>query len=119
MLKLVGESKEGVVQLDTGLKEVRNYIASKNLELKRFQSKFSKEPIAELTKLTEKINAGAAKLATFKKDTQTRERTAQVMEADKKMTVLEEAAKAAEAAVAPFSAADKKELAVRFEMWTM
>eukprot|EP00929_Paragymnodinium_shiwhaense_P014394 TRINITY_DN1222_c0_g1_i1.p1 TRINITY_DN1222_c0_g1~~TRINITY_DN1222_c0_g1_i1.p1 ORF type:complete len:2051 (-),score=956.61 TRINITY_DN1222_c0_g1_i1:88-6240(-) len=86
--------------------EVRNYIAQKNIEVRSFEASVTKAAQEAMSKCTERANAAAQKMGTFKKDTDARKKSTRVQEAE---TLIEEAealaTKVTEAA-APFSGED-------------
>jgi len=84
----------------------RTVIASKHLEIKKFDIKSAKASIEEFAKLTERANSAAQKLGVFKKDTESRRKKAQLVEAGEMVTAVEaEVAKVGEA-VKPFMEKD-------------
>jgi hypothetical protein len=99
------ESKAAMEAADEACKVVgaainaaRTVIASKNLEIKKFDSKNAKASSEELIKLTERVNSAAQKLGVFKKDTAIRKKRALMQEAGEMVTVTEaEIAKVGEA----------------------
>merc|ERR1712217_948044 len=69
------------------ISDARTFIAAKNLECKRFsQESVSKPATEEFTKLTDRVNAAAAKLSQFRKDTEGRKKAAQMQECMEKVS---------------------------------
>jgi len=81
----------------------RSFVAGKSLELKKFGEAASKPANAEFVQLTERINSAAAKLGEFKKETDTRKKTARVQEAVDKTTKAEEEMKTLGELIEPFA----------------
>lgn len=108
-LEAITESESVMTNFQKAIADARNFIATKNLELKKFAGDNSKTPAESLTKLSERVNTGASKLASFKKDTEIRKRTTQMQEVEAKVVALEEEIKTVAEAAAPFSAEEKKE----------
>jgi len=100
----ITESEELVMSVQQSISEARTFIASKNLEIKQYDSSISKPVAEEFIKLTERINTAAAKLSQFKRETETRKKTAQMQEAGESITVLETEVKKLMEAVEPFMA---------------
>jgi len=106
----LSEAKETIKASEDAAKEVtdavsglRTFIAEKNLEIKTFGEAASKPAIEELATLTEKINAAASKIGQFKKDTETRKKTAVVQEAGEKVTAFEAEMKTMAEVAEPFT----------------
>jgi len=97
-------SDKVIAELDVAIKEARNFIAAKNLEVKNFTNKEKSKPLAEeLNELSGRVNAAATKLGQFKKDTDSRKKTALLQEAGEKIKAAdEEVAKVTEAATPLF-----------------
>jgi len=102
----IAESEAAAAEVQKAISEGRNFIATKNLEVKQYREEVSKPALEEFGKLTERINAGAGKLSQFKKDTEARKKTALIQEAAEKMDKIEEDVKSTEEAVEPFSKGD-------------
>jgi len=100
----IGQSEALVSSVQTLISDVRTFIASKNLEVKRFDAAVSKPVVEEFLKQTERINASAAKLSQFKRDTDNRKKTAQVQEAGENITAVAAEVKKLVEAVEPFMA---------------
>lgn len=72
---------EAATVVSSAIAAARTLTATKNLELKKMDSKNTKAAAEELGKLTERINAAAQKLGVFKKDTEARRKKALMQEA--------------------------------------
>eukprot|EP00931_Biecheleriopsis_adriatica_P033416 TRINITY_DN193_c0_g1_i5.p1 TRINITY_DN193_c0_g1~~TRINITY_DN193_c0_g1_i5.p1 ORF type:complete len:2073 (-),score=714.85 TRINITY_DN193_c0_g1_i5:36-6125(-) len=94
-------SEKAAVDLSNVITEARTYLAAKNLELKAFTDKEKSKPLMEeMTSLTTRVNSASQKLTEFKKDTESRKKTAQLQAAGEKITAAEgEVDKVAEMAV--------------------
>jgi len=86
-------SDEAAAAVHSAVAAARTFIASKNLEIKKFGEATSKPAIEELLQLTERVNAGSAKLGQFKKDTEQRRKAALIQEAGEKVNTALEAVK--------------------------
>jgi len=98
----IKESEAAAAGVQKAIGDARTFIASKNLEIKSYKEVASKPAIEEFAKLTERINAAAAKLSQFRKDTEGRKKTAQMQEAGEKIATAEAEVKKLTAAIAPF-----------------
>jgi len=97
-------SQKAAAELQNAITEARNFIAAKSVELKGFTDKEKTKPlIEELTSLTGRVNAAATKLASFKKDTDSRRKNAQLQEAGEKITKAEAEVEKVTEAAAPLS----------------
>lgn len=99
-------SEEAAAEVSAALTEARNFAASKNLELKQFSKEAAVKLLEEFAKLTERINVAANKLTQFRKDTESRKKTAQVQELGEKVDATEEAVTKFATAVEPFGKED-------------
>mmetsp|Transcript_140529 Transcript_140529/g.365619 ORF Transcript_140529/g.365619 Transcript_140529/m.365619 type:complete len:1956 (-) Transcript_140529:48-5915(-) len=99
----IAESEAAAAAVQAAIAMVRNFIASKNLEIKPFGEEASKPAKEEFAQLTERINAAAAKLGQFKKDTDGRKKTALMQEAAEKMSSAEAAVKELAEVVEPLT----------------
>jgi len=102
----IAESEAAAAAVQTAISEARNFVASKNLEVKQFREAVAKPAAEDFGKQSERINSVAAKLSQFKKDTEARKKTALIQEAAEKMTKIEEDVKSVEEAVEPFAKGD-------------
>jgi len=107
------ESKRAMLAADEASKLVgqaisvaRNLIAVKNLELKKYDPKNSKDSMAELTKLMERVNSEAQKLGVFKRDTEGRRKKAQMQEAGELVVAVEAEVEKVSAAMKPMMEKD-------------
>lgn len=100
----IAESEALVASVQTAISDARTFIAAKNLEIKPFNSTVSKPVAEEFIKQTERINAAAAKLNQFKRDTEGRKKAAQMQEAGEIISVVEGEVKKLTEAVEPFVA---------------
>eukprot|EP00930_Biecheleria_cincta_P082776 TRINITY_DN72430_c0_g1_i1.p1 TRINITY_DN72430_c0_g1~~TRINITY_DN72430_c0_g1_i1.p1 ORF type:complete len:1990 (-),score=675.87 TRINITY_DN72430_c0_g1_i1:92-6022(-) len=97
-------SEDVILELNTAITETRNFLATKNIEMKSFSDKERcKEVAADFAKLSTRINASATKLATFKKDTEGRKKVSQLQEAGEKVTEVEKAVTKLAEIVSPLS----------------
>jgi len=99
----IADSEAAAAAVQTAVNAARNFIAAKNLEIKQFGEAASKPAADEFTQLTERVNSAAAKLGQFKKDTESRKKTALMQEAGEKVTAAENAVKQMAEAVEPFT----------------
>jgi len=86
---LITDSEAAGEIVQKAISAARTFIASKTLEARRFMESISKPTSEALQTQTERINAVAQKLGQFKKDTETRKRTALMQEASEKLTAVE------------------------------
>lgn len=100
----IAESEALVTTVQTAISNARTFIASKNLEIKQFDSAVSKPVAEEFIKQTERINTAAAKLSQFKRDTESRKKAAQMQEAGESLTLVEGEVKKLVEAAEPFMA---------------
>jgi cob(I)alamin adenosyltransferase len=106
----ISGSEKQASEVQKNITEARNFIAAKNLEVKRYVESASKPAAEEFGKLTERINAVAAKLSQFRKDTEARRKSVQMQEAGEKVDKADqEVAKLAET-VEPYTKEDAAEL---------
>merc|ERR1740121_362256 len=80
----IEESEAAASAVQAAIGAARNFIASKSLEIKPYGEEATKAAREEFVQLTERINAAAAKLSQFKKDTDGRKKTAHMQEAGEK-----------------------------------
>ncbi|CAE7346579.1 RE1 [Symbiodinium natans] len=100
----IDASQKAATDLQNAISEARNFIAAKNVELKGFSDKEKTKPlIEELTSLTGRINAAATKLASFRKDTDTRKKNALLQEAGEKIAHAEKQVEMVTEAAAPLT----------------
>jgi hypothetical protein len=90
--------------------DARTFIAAKTLEVRRFSEVVSKQTATQLSKLTERVNAGAQKLSQFRKKTEGRKRSMLMQEAEQKLQIVEAEVKKTTTAAAPLSMQDVGEL---------
>jgi DNA repair exonuclease SbcCD ATPase subunit len=76
---------EASAAVQTAINTSKQFIASKQVELKRFDAAVSKSALEDMTKLTERINSASQQLSQFKKDTDSRKKTAALQEAGEKV----------------------------------
>ncbi|CAE7758071.1 TIF3H1 [Symbiodinium sp. CCMP2456] len=100
----IDASQKAATDLQSAISEARNFIAAKNVEMKSFSDKEKTKPlIEELTNLTGRVNAAATKLASFRKDTDTRKKNALLQEAAEKIAAAEKEVELVTEAAAPLS----------------
>lgn len=99
----IAASETAAAAVQAAVSSARTFIASKNLEIKKFGEAASKPAAEEFAQLTERINAAAAKLGQFRKDTEGRKKTAQMQEAGEKMGTVEAEVKKLAEVVEPFT----------------
>jgi len=100
----IDASQNAATDLQFAISEARNFIAAKNVEMKGFSDKEKTKPlIEELTNLTSRVNAAATKLASFRKDTDTRKKNALLQEAAEKIAAAEKEVELVTEAAAPLS----------------
>eukprot|EP00929_Paragymnodinium_shiwhaense_P078674 TRINITY_DN407_c0_g4_i1.p1 TRINITY_DN407_c0_g4~~TRINITY_DN407_c0_g4_i1.p1 ORF type:complete len:2118 (+),score=935.15 TRINITY_DN407_c0_g4_i1:97-6450(+) len=85
--------------------EARTMVAAKNVELKVFDKAISKPALEELSKITDRVNTVASKLASYKKDSESRKKQVQLQQAEKKVADLDAIVQKALESVKPFQAA--------------
>jgi len=107
----IAASEAAAAAVQTAISSARTFIASKNLEIKKFGEAASKPAADEFTLLTERINAAAAKLGQFRKDTEARKKTAQMQEAGERMNTVDAEVKKMGECVEPFQKKEGEEAA--------
>mmetsp|Transcript_90376 Transcript_90376/g.238383 ORF Transcript_90376/g.238383 Transcript_90376/m.238383 type:complete len:1804 (+) Transcript_90376:3-5414(+) len=106
----IADSETAAEAVQSAVNGARTFIASKNLEIRKFGEAASKPAADEFAQLTERINAASAKLSIFKKDTEGRKKTALMQEAGEKVAAAEVSVKKFAEATAPFVGEDGKEV---------
>jgi chromosome segregation ATPase len=71
--------------VQVALSAAKSLISSKQAELKKFSAANAKEALEEMSKLSERMNTVSQKLSVFKKDTESRKKTALLQEAGEKV----------------------------------
>eukprot|EP00927_Polykrikos_kofoidii_P022008 TRINITY_DN20667_c0_g1_i1.p1 TRINITY_DN20667_c0_g1~~TRINITY_DN20667_c0_g1_i1.p1 ORF type:complete len:2068 (-),score=493.97 TRINITY_DN20667_c0_g1_i1:213-6416(-) len=107
----IRESEAAAEAVQKAITESRDFIAAKSTELKSFDKAASKVVLDEFASFSDRINAAAQKLASFKKDTEGRKRTAQVQDISERISAVEEDTKNVTAAVEPFTDEDVEQTA--------
>jgi hypothetical protein len=79
---------EAATAVQAAVNTARSLISSKTAALKTFDAAIVKDALAELPKLTERINSANQQLGQFKKDTDGRKKTALLQEAGVKVTAV-------------------------------
>jgi len=105
-LDTITASEAASVAAQAAISAARNFIASKNLEIRSFDPAIAKASAEELTKQTERVNGAAQKLGTFKRDVEVRKRTTMIQDIGERVTQFEAAVKSTAEAVTPFSEQD-------------
>jgi len=104
-LSLLETAEKAADFVQSAIASTRTFIASKNLEVKRFGGTTGKEPLEEFGKLTERINTIAGRLSTFRKESEDRRRNTSIRDAVARMDKAEAEVKKMEEAVAPLAPA--------------
>lgn len=99
----IKDSEAAAAAVQAAASAARTFLASKNLEIRHFGEAASKPAAEDFAQLTERINAAAAKLGQFRKDTEARKKTAQMQEAGEKVAATEAEVKKMAEAVEPFA----------------
>eukprot|EP00927_Polykrikos_kofoidii_P065794 TRINITY_DN61510_c0_g1_i1.p1 TRINITY_DN61510_c0_g1~~TRINITY_DN61510_c0_g1_i1.p1 ORF type:complete len:2086 (-),score=507.96 TRINITY_DN61510_c0_g1_i1:169-6426(-) len=102
----VAASEKAASAAQDAINEARTYIAVKATETRSFDPAMAKVVGEGFAKLTGQINIDAQKLVVFRKETESRKRTAQIEEATEKVSDLEELVKKLTLAADPFMAED-------------
>jgi len=93
----LGACDEAAAAVQSAISASKQFIASKQVELKKFDPAVGKTALEEMAKLTERVSAASQQLGQFKKDTESRKKTAALQEAGEKVKVVEaEVAKVSE-----------------------
>merc|ERR1712176_442537 len=100
-LDTITASDAAATATQEAVSDVRNYITGKTNEIKAFKD--AKEVLEQFSKFTGRINAVATKLSTFKKETETRKKAAQLRQAGAKVDEVEEFLKKIVEAAEPFN----------------
>jgi len=111
----IADSETAAEAVQSAVNGARTFIASKNLEIRKFGEAASKPAADEFAQLTERINAASAKLGTFKKDTEGRKKTALMQEAGEKVAAAEAAVKKMAELTEPFTSTEEGASAERGE----
>jgi len=88
----------------------RTYIASKNIEIRKFEDAVSKPAATQFAELTKRINAATQKLGVFRKETDTRKKIAQMQEAGERVKSIEELVKQTKEAAEPLTKLDAENM---------
>jgi ferritin len=99
----------GVV-VQQAINDARAFLTTKTLEIRACVASVSKSGLAEVTPLTQRIEAHVEKLSQFKQDTEGRKRIAQTQEAQAKVEAAEEAIQKCILATAPLAAQNVDEM---------
>jgi len=89
----IKESELAASMAQAAISKARGFISTKNLELKNYAEAVSKPAAEDFKKLAERLNAAAAKLSSFVKDTDGRKKTARMQETGEKISAAEEKVK--------------------------
>jgi hypothetical protein len=84
--KAMSDADEASKAVQAAISATRTLVASKNIEMKKFEAASAKASIEEFVKLSERVNSVVQKLNTFKKDTESRKKKASLQEAGVKVT---------------------------------
>ncbi|CAJ1382842.1 unnamed protein product [Effrenium voratum] len=102
----IAECEQAAKQVQEALERAKSLIATKTIEAKKFAEVASKPCLERLALQVERINAAAAKLSQFRKDTESHKRTSQMHEAAEMLKKAEEEVEKTIEAGAPLDTED-------------